>query len=240
MLREYERQGPIQTFKRRVMDTAASAPAQSVVMYSGLARDIIHECALNPDGVHSDPLILNSSQRLLNAQEKVYASLYPGRRIFVIERGREGILRELPLDTPTDFSLPIRKSHRLTGRSIMEESSGELVRRAVEGDAANWLFFGAYLRLVPGTYLAEFAFDLQACKSDSPVLFDVNIHSAPEPAAVHRVHGSHSNAIVTLEFEVSDLSRVEPRVRYGGSGDLQVTRVRVREKSRALALNARL
>ncbi|MDE0838900.1 MAG: hypothetical protein OSB41_07590, partial [Kiritimatiellae bacterium] len=56
-----------QNMKRTVADTIAKAPKDSVVVFSKMGRNLIHESARNLYGLDSDPLILVESRRQINS-----------------------------------------------------------------------------------------------------------------------------------------------------------------------------
>jgi hypothetical protein len=223
-------QADAQIIKRVVADTLAQAPKDSIVIFSNMGRTLIQECALNPHGLDSDPLILVESHRLKNAQIPVYRSLFADRDIFYIVGGAEDTLVPAPPTVPLNVNLGIRQAHRRCGLNVVDAQSDTLVRQNQDGDPDDFSYFGLFLRLAPGAYSAEFTMELRDCAAGEPVLFDIYASQERRALIGRALSGNHTNGPLRLDFELSSVTEVEPRVRFGGSGNLRLSNVRVFER----------
>ncbi|MFT5472242.1 MAG: hypothetical protein ACI856_000558 [Kiritimatiellia bacterium] len=220
-------QASAQIIKRVVADTIAQAPKSSVVIFSKMGRQLIHECALNPHGLDSDPLILVESRRQQNSQLSVYRNLFADRDIFYIIGGAEDTLVPAPPSVPLNVALGIRHARHRSGVNVVDEQSDTLVRVNQDGDPDDFSYSGQFLRLPAGLYSAEFDMELRHCEASSVVMFDIFASQEGRVLVDRALSGSHAKGPLRLDFELSSITEVEPRVRFGGSGNLRLSNVRV-------------
>jgi hypothetical protein len=120
-----------------------------------------------------------------------------------------------------------------TGQNENDLSSGQPVRVAREpqnGD--HWMASRSMFRLGPGRYAVHFDIATTACRSNAPVTLDVVRCSDDGVLGKDMVWGTHPRGTTVVHIAVarvdgvySALARmmeVEPRVHFGGSGEVRV------------------
>ena len=132
-----------------------------------------------------------------------------------------------PPSVPLNVALGIRHAHHRSGVNVVDEQSDTLVRMNQDGDPDDFSYFGQFLRLPAGLYSAEFDMELRDCEASSVVMFDIFASQEGRVLVDRALSGSHAKGPLRLDFELSSITEVEPRVRFGGSGNLRLSNVRV-------------
>ena len=198
----------------------ANAPARSLILVSGFAgmHYFSRGMAFNPRGLASDPLVVRAGL----VQDGLVLAAYPGRKPFemVLQNGR---LRLEPLKkiAPVRYGFSAVNTLAKTGKNIM--TSPDLTRRVARapGDGPGLLAFGKYLLVPRGDYRLTIHMRLDRVSKGHPVLVDVATDHGRSILAKSRVSGSGQET-VQLPFHAPALIRVEPRIHFGGSGEVVV------------------
>lgn len=207
---------PKQKSKRDFMEALNDLPTNSIALVEGFEEVRPGEIVMNPQGIDSDPLILQS----LGADNAVLQRLYPERQAFVVRADRpdEPLLlarQKVKLKRPADVF------HRRTGRNE-EDASGSVLRTADERNAAGWLAFGRIIHLPQGRYKITWRGEARNISSDQPLSADI---LTPDKGAVWEddLVGDASGALFRAELVLTNqLTSVQPRLYYGGSGEVRV------------------
>jgi len=109
------------------------------------------------------------------------------------------------------------------------ENEGES-RVAMSGrDQAGFLFFGWYPYLPPGEYECRFVLRWSGVRPEAPVRLEV-MTAQGNRSLVSRVLAAGLEE-TALRFRLEETRRVEPRVYFGGSGEVTLRRVEIRPVS---------
>lgn len=168
--------------------------------------------ALNLEGLNSDPLLLKA----LPDYAVFLADSLPRRNQYVMEYdGAEISLNKY--DPDSTIHLKAANGHYMhsAARTFNDQRHSEEDRHA-----AGVMYFGRYLFLPPGDYLLRADLEYEAVHPDRPVVVDVASELGRSLVGRRECTGSGTGCL--LEFSVSSITEVEPRVAYGGSGSVQL------------------
>ncbi|MCG2659729.1 MAG: hypothetical protein L6437_05740, partial [Kiritimatiellae bacterium] len=200
-----------------------SAPDNALIAIDPDLPARLNMLAFNPRGLDSQPLIIrpyeDTAQVLLR-----YLNGWNGYRL----NGNGGRGLEAIHKTPLRMVFNLAKSHRLTGDDEVQPD-GSVVRAARAGrDAGQMLTFGRFCYL----YASRFAFEADLVWSnvsaEAPVWMDVVTAGGRNVLVRHAFNGDGAGS-VRAEFSVPTHVLVEPRIYYGGSGDIAVGALRIVE-----------
>lgn len=215
------------SYSRRIKDTIDTAPSNALIMFDGIARrPYLAELLFNPQGLHSDPLLADG----MRGSNTVLARYFTDRNAFVIRKGAENVLRPVPKAQPVVIDLEVWNMHRRTGRSQLQDDGITATRVAAQSqDGAGYLAFGLRRWLCPGRFRAEFDMTVSDVRREQPVTVDVTADGGRVILGRRDIAGEDRADRFTIDFVSSDYQLVEPRVRFGGSGAIELRHIRIRE-----------
>lgn len=207
---------PKQKSKSEFVEAIRALPPNSVALVEGFEEVRPGEIVMNPQGTDSDPLILQS----LGEDNVVVQRLFPDRHVFVVqaENPDEPIL--LAAQT-VNLKRAASIFHRRTGRNEVD-ASGSVLRVADEGTSPGWLAFGRNIHLPEGRYKITWQGEAENISSNTPLSADI---LTQDKATVWKdsLVGNASGALFLAEIELTNqITSLQPRLRYGGSGDVRV------------------
>jgi hypothetical protein len=223
--REGRLRAEVQQIKRNLYDTIATLPTNALVFLEKFEQPHMGGIVFNPRGRESNPLLMRS----MYEDNPVAQRLFPDRPAFVI-RGSSPHLPE-PLEPPERLhvSREARKFHRRTGANKVADD-GRVIRVATEGDKPDWLAFGLSLNLPAGRWRVVWAGRTENVQGDAPLKLDITMDKGQLSLAEASVSGTHPEEVHAFEIALTNVvSRVEARVRYGGSGTVELEALRVDE-----------
>jgi len=208
-------------YEARVSATIRKAPESSVVVLNGIQYDYAsgRKTVLNERGTNGNPLVVVYQPGC----ERLLAYIFPAHRIWMLNRGDED--RLIPMDRQSFPRLWWWGSRMAgyTGQNEFDPTLGREVRVARElRDGAHWTAAKARLWLSPGRYVWHFDIATTDCRSHAPVTLDVVRTTDDKPLGIARLVGSNPRGTVTLDCVVTAITEVEPRIHFGGSGELRV------------------
>ena len=225
-LREAKDRAPLQEFRRKIARVVAQLPSNAIVFFEKYEVPKLNELAFNPRGLDSRPLRLQSQYE----DNRGIQRLFHGRPAYLLHASDPLAPILLPDPAHIEFQRRASKFHRRTGREIDLED-GQRVR-VVEAarDAANWLAFGLHINVPAGRYRVRWLGDARNIDPAKPLLVDITTQRGKIMLTQTNVHGTHMPMIVELDLVLTNaMTPVEPRLRYGGSGDLLIREVRIEE-----------
>ena len=204
------------------------APENSLVLvssYKGM-RYFSKGMVYNPKGLSSNPLVVRSG--LL--QNKLILAAFPGRKPFkIILRNGKMRLVAIKETAPVHYRFTGVNSLAKTGKNLMV-SPGVTQRIALESeDKKGLLVFGKYFFVAPGNYIFSVDLQLKNVRKNHPVLVDVAADYGRTILAQRQVSGSKALKF-QLPFHTDALIRVEPRIHYGGSGEVVVAGMEIMQE----------
>jgi len=194
-----------------------------MVILEDVRQPHIGEVVVNPRGLASDPLVLKS----MYVANPVSMRVYSDRTPFLLRGSAPD--RLLPLTPPARIVLerPAVSMACQTGRNSSYPDAAEAVREARSGDAPGYLVLGVTFPLPRGRYRAQIEGAYAGVTPARPVRVDMAASAGREILAVTNMVGRSSGALLyETEITVAEIvRRVEPRVYFGGSGTVVVSRV---------------
>ncbi len=224
--REAAKREPKQRFRRLLDETVAKLPRGSIVFFEKLIFPDHHELAFNPRGLESDRL------RLLSQYEDNVAiqRLFRDRPAYLIHG--EHPLTPVPLEPPARVIMS-REAHKFHKRSGRDETIEQGLRARIvldERDRADWICFGLHLNVPAGRYRIRWLGECRDVDPERPLKFDVTSRRGRDVWASEDVSGSHPQQLVEFTLQLTNaLTALEPRIKYGGSGDAVIRQVRIEE-----------
>ncbi|MFH1969329.1 MAG: hypothetical protein ABIJ53_03315, partial [Verrucomicrobiota bacterium] len=200
-----------------------SAPENALIAIDPDLPARLDMLAFNPRGLDSQPLIV----RPYKDAAQVLLRYLNGRNGYRLDgNGARGL--EAIHITPLNIVFDPAQSYRLTGGDEVQPD-GRVVRTARAGrDAGQMLAFGQFCCL----YASRFAFEADLVWSnvsaEAPVWMDVATDDGRNVLVRHAFNGDAAGSVRT-EFSVPTPVLVEPRIYYGGSGDITVGALRIVE-----------
>jgi len=172
-------------------------------------RDVLE---FNPRDAGSDSLRL----RVHPSDRAAVAAAFPERGAFVLDLGAS------PLLSPFTGNL---------GPLLRTGANGHLVHGVAENQGqervadssrhlAGYLYYGWYLFLPPGRYEARFDLRWEQVRPEAPVRIEVAAQLGQNILGHQSVDRGLTDTVVP--FTLHQLTQVEPRVRFGGSGRVRL------------------
>lgn len=174
---------------------------------------------LNPRGLKTPVLRLQASPE----DQPAIAAGYPERQAFILRDQPEvGIV---PFDVPfTDLMRPGAAGRASRG---VGEVSGE--HRVANGQhGAGLFFYGWYPYLPPGDYEVRFDMRWRDVSTDAPVRIEVMTDFGRVSLGAQEISGGLDPS--GISFQLLEITRVEPRVHYGGSGTLELRKIEIKRR----------
>jgi len=158
------------------------------------------------------------------------AKCFPERTPYLLKGNNAIPLSPLDLSKPALLNIVAAYTLFQTGKNEACLDGNHAVRVAREGrDRNRFVVMGNYYDIFPGRFLVSFDINLTGCASNAPVVMDVATDHGRRILAKQELHGNISRKIYDLEIIVNDFIAIEPRVYYGGSGDVWVHAIQVKE-----------
>lgn len=217
-------------YEARVQATLRRAPERSVVILNRIHYDHSGmKMGFNARGTNSNPIIV---QHELGCERQL-AKAFPTHRLWMLSGGSEDRLQSVDWDNLPKLYVRAVDMGGFTGRDENDASSGQPVRVARElTDGAHWTAAKIMFRLGPGRYALYFDIATTACRSNAPVTLDVVQCSNDAVLGKATVWGTHPRETNVVHIAVTcvdgvysaftRLAEIEPRVHFGGSGELKV------------------
>jgi len=199
-----------------------SAPANAlIVIDTDMPSERLERLVYNPRGLDSQTLFIRPHEDAV----QFLLRYFNGRRAYLLGRSGGRELKEIP-KAPLRMVFNLSHSHRLTGGNE-EQPDGNVIRTARAGrDAGQMLTFGQVCYL----YASRFAFEADLVwrnvSAEAPVWMDVATDGGHK-ILVRREFNGNGTGIVRTEFSITTPLLVEPRIYYGGSGDVAVRALRM-------------
>lgn len=198
-----------------------TTPSQSLVLLEGLEHKLLGENMLNLKGLASDPLVARSNPIWNDA----LVSLFPERKAFILDIDTAE-LHPYTRREPVRFNISASQAHRRTGMNMPTED-GSAIRIALPEHQPGFMLFGRHLYLTKGTWLVRMYYSLQNIAEGCPALLDISSDGGRSILHTESLYGSVTNASTSITITVNDTRAVEPRVFYGGSGTIAISRITV-------------
>ena len=210
------------------------APRGSVVILPGeeypVGDDLQTRLRLDPRGMDSDPLVLFGREDA----DPVVAATFPGRKIFCLRNIEPPRLE--PYSKPEggySMRIPCVKTHGKTGRGNGSADEETWCRTASAGDPRGMLAYGRS-RIVPaGRLKAVFDLSISDVPPDKPVIFSVVATLSKSLLATNVACGNPGRTRVEVAFQLPAAAAVEPRVFYGGAGEVSLWSITLEEAAAA-------
>lgn len=203
------------------------APPASIVFVGEFREEIRRNLLLNARGLQSLSLVVFD----WGPENYWVTRSFPGRDCYRIAPGAE---RLVSIQVPWQrilYNIPCHTMRNNTGRKTTLTDSAQIVTEAKAGrDPANFMAWGKHLNVLGGRYRVSFQVSYANVLPAHPLLLDVATQGGRKILASGALHGSASTSVVnTLDFTIFPFGNLEPRVFYGGSGDVILRAVRVEE-----------
>lgn len=214
-------QRAVQRKHRAIIDTLRSLPPRSMVFVENFRIPYIGGMAFNPHGLQSDPLML----RTMHGDNPVAMRLFPDRRAFLLNG--DNPTKPIPLTAPAAIHIE-RRADKFLKKTGQNKAVGpnEVVRIANTNNAPGFLAFGRSLKLPAGTWRVVWHGDFADILEKTPLDADLVTDADRRTLWADFTFGSQTGILLQAELTVTNvITPVEPRLRYGGSGELQFTRV---------------
>ncbi len=204
----------------------ASAPPRSVVAVAGADLFFIEGQLRNPMGVEGDVVAIGS----IGARDLIPARYFSDRRFFVLDtRGFPRMYETNFDDSAFQYSLLFSTTFRQVGVTRASEADGILCRFCSPDMGAGWMAFGQYPFLPSGRFRAIFNVILEQVEHDKPVRIEIASNAGSKIIAERFLSGGGTENEYEFEFEIGDFRTIEPRVWYGGSGQVEFRGMRIEE-----------
>jgi len=198
-----------------------SAPANALIAINPARPARLDMLAFNPRGLDSQPLIVrpydDSVQFLLRHFKNRNGYRLDGNG----QRGLEAIHK-----TPLRKVFNSAQAHRLTGDDEVQ-ANGSVARTARAGrDTGEMLAFGQVCYLYAGRFAFEADLVWSNVSAAAPLRMDVATEGGRNILVRQALNGGGTGS-VRAEFSVPAPVFVEPRIYYGGSGEVSVGALRI-------------
>lgn len=213
--------------KARLMKLIKSVPPNSLVILEDIPEPDMGELVFNLRGLKSDPLVLHSCHGF----NRMLAKCFPERIPYLLKGNNAIPLSPLDLNKPAVLNIIAAYTLFQTGQNERcFDGKKEAVRVAREGrDRAMFLAMGGYYDIFPGRFRVRFDISLTGCASNAPVVVDVATDNGRRILAHKELHGNIGREIHDLEIISDDFISIEPRVYYGGSGNIWAHTIQIKE-----------
>lgn len=206
-------------YEARVQATLRQAPEHSLVILNQIWFDRSGmKTVFNARGTNSNPIIV----RYALGCERQLAEAFPSHRLLMLCGGAEDRLQQVDWANLPKLYFRAVDMGGFTGQNENEPSSGQPVRVAREPrDGSHWMASRSMIKLGPGRYNFYFDIAMTACRSNAPVTLDVVRSWDDGVLGKSTVWGTRPRGTTVVQITVSRLTEVEPRVHFGGSGDVR-------------------
>lgn len=218
----------------RMMKSLSTAPKGSLVFLEDLTYPPFGKITVNEKGLDSDPLVVMSQYGYNSRIHKQF----PDRTPFLLKGGNEDELIPLNFDGPGDICrirLDVDRMAKHTGENErLSQTHDNWVRVAREGrDSPNFMAYGRHHSVPPGDYVVHYKFVKVDGHSERPSRIDVATDIGRTILAKDAMYESVYDSVVSLDFalEYNDFVRVEPRVFFGGAGEVVLKSILIEEQS---------
>lgn len=218
-----------QTIKRNMTDVILSAPPHSMVMIEDIKKPHIGEMVINPRGEDSDPLVMKSLYKGNMTAMRVYSNRTP----FLLHGKQADRLQPVEQLTRIELGRNARNLHKKTGRDAQADPSDKdsVLRLAEETqDQPGELAYGRTIPLPGGTFDFVLHGTYAGIDPSSPTRVEVHSSAAGGIVVVAELSGTASTNRHHIRFVVTNrVTLAEPRIHFGGSGTVMVSRVAFEE-----------
>ncbi len=218
-----------QQVNRQTTDIFHQVPASSLLMVSHLRTPHASGMLFNPRGLDSDPLLMLS----MGDYKPIAPRFFPSRKVFHYDVQRPGVFNPLTPPATIELDLGAGNMARRTGRTIKDPGSGLKHReaRAEWNDPPEWMANGALFYLPRGRYEMIFKGLASDIDADRPSRCDIATRVGRTILTNALVVGSANDTLAQLEIYLPEAcTQIEPRLYYGGSGNLRFDRLLIRER----------
>lgn len=217
-------------YEARVQATLRRAPERSVVILYQIQYDHSGmKTVFNARGTNSNPIVV----RYELGCARLLAEAFPSHRLWMLCDGDEDRLQPVDWDNLPRLYVRAVDMGGFTGQNENDPSSGQPVRVAREPqNGAHWMAARNKFSLGPGRYALYFDIATTACRSNAPATLDVVQCSNDGVLGQATVWGTHPRGTTVVHIAVARvagvyaalarLTEVEPRVHFGGSGEMRV------------------
>lgn len=208
--------------QRVLAETLANAPPNALIFWHNIQYPPFGKITINEHGLGTQPLVLSC---IGPEHYRTIMDFFPERKAYRLHGKKPDILVEVDMDALPTFSKYEAEASdlsRFTGRNEQDQT-GNWLRVATEGvDPAHYLAYGFHRFVPPGNYVASFHVVAADGVESGASLFDVATDTGRVRLAEMPVTDVAEEQTIKLPFSVygTDLVRVEPRVYYGGEGNL--------------------
>ncbi|NCC52416.1 MAG: hypothetical protein EOM20_14520 [Spartobacteria bacterium] len=203
-----------------VLNLIRNAPPQSLVIVENMPEPLMGESIFNPRGLQSDPLVVRS----IYNENQVTARCFSNRTAFILRKSRKPKIESFSIpEGPLKINVDVFRTPLLTGENITLPETKQRVRVAREGrNAADWLSFAAYRYIHPGRYSAQARYSSKGISPDRPTRFEIASEYGTYVINGIDIHGDGEDQTASFDFIADKFMQVEPRVYYGGSGNIML------------------
>lgn len=202
-------------------------PADSLVLLAGLGHDETHENMLNLHGLDSQPLVMRGG----GLGDAFFPDLFPERTSYILRDPVKLRPEPFPAGQAYDLRLELGYFHRRTGTNV-QTGSGAWERVAGEGDAAGLLAFGRYFYLPAGRWTLRVRGRMEGVRAEAPLVLELATRSGRDLLARREVSGTGGAIEERFALELGEITEVEPRVVYGGSGQVWLSELQFHRETR--------
>lgn len=223
---EADRRAAKQKYRRAIADRLRTLPPRSLVFVEKFTFPNASELVFNPRGLASDPLCVRSQYE----DNPTMQRLFRERKAFLLHGAAP--LNPVPLPPPERLTLQreARKFHRRTGHDESRPNSPCVRVAEADRDAANWLAFGHHLNLPAGSYRIQWMGACHDVTEEAPSRAELTTRRGRDLWASATITGSREPIVAEMKLTLTnDMTAIEPRIYFGGSGKLLLREVRVEE-----------
>jgi hypothetical protein len=180
----------------------------------------------NLRGLDSDPLVIDS----LEDDDFITASFFPNRPFLRLRNTKTPCLEPLPIArVPYAVKIPSLHTRNATGRGNGSEDVATWCRLASAGDAPGLLAFGRSCIAPAGGLKAVFDLTVSNVPRENPVILSLVNVAGGALLASQAVSGTRGRIQQEVPFQLPAPASVEPRVFYGGAGEVSFGSVTIEE-----------
>lgn len=204
-------------------DLIDKAPKDALILIKGHGDPVIEENLFNPDGLDSVPLIARYNPHWNAA----LCQNFPERTPWILTRTSPPRLEPYRLPPNTSITIQAINTHHFTGQNITSADSATRVREARPPAKEGLLLYGRYPYLSPGKWQVVLDAHWQQIDPQYPARFEIATDNGATILKHQEISGNAEAPTITLEITVTDITQIEPRVHYGGSGQLQLKSIAI-------------
>ena len=213
--------------RSKAINTLLNAPEKSLIFVQRRVVELAwpnHDLVFSPTGIEGGVVVA----RWIEASNRAVSRYFGEYEAVKLEKTEDGFyLSPMEKDPPFDLTIPINSLHRVTGTNEWDADDPRMmIRVARPGDVAERLLFGRFYYLYPGRFVVEF--DVRASEEGAATL-DIALSETESVFLSKPAPVSEEWQTVRFEFERDDFVIIEPRVFYHGTGEVQISRLRIAE-----------